>query len=81
MEKVELDYSTKNIPIHNRKEYELSLIQKTRVFLRNLRWKAHFYLKPRSKSQRKENYGFKSDKNAPPVPEMKIYEEGHIKLV
>ena len=81
MDKVELNYSTKNIPIHNRKEYQLSLIQKTRVFLRNLRWKAHFFLKPNSKAKSQEKYGFKSEKNAPAVPEMKKFEEDLIKLV
>ena len=81
MDKVELNYSTKNIPIHNRKEYQLSVLQKTRVFLRNLRWKAFFFLKPKSKIQNKDNYGFKSEKNAPIVPEMKKFEEDLINLV
>ena len=81
MEKVNLEYSTKNIPIHNKNEYRLSLIQKTRKFLQNLRWKAHFYLKPSSKSINQNNFGFKSEKNAPPVLAMKAFEEDMIKLV
>ena len=74
MEKVNLGYSTKNIPIHSSKEYRLSLVQKTRIFLRNLRWKAFFYMNPRSKASINENFGFKSEKNAPVVKEMKAFE-------
>ena len=81
MDKVELDYSTKNIPIHSRREYRTSLIQKSRIFLRNLRWKAHFYLNPRSKVNNSENYGFKSDKNAPQVLPMKDFESDFIKMI
>ena len=81
MDRVKLDYSTKNIPIHNRSEYRMSLIQKTRIFIRNLRWKTHFYLKPPKKSNQQNYYGFKSEKNAPPVPEIKKFEEDLIKLV
>ena len=81
MDKVELKYSTKNIPVQSRKEYKMSLIQKTKIFLRNLRWKAHFFLKPQNRALSKENYGFKSDKNAPPVNLMKNFEDDLISMV
>ena len=82
MEKVELNYSTKNIPISNRTQYKMLLVQKMNVFLRNLRWKAHFYLNPPKTKVSKEYYGFKSDKNAPPpVKLFKNFEKDLIAVV
>ena len=40
-----------------------------------------FFLRPPKKESQQENYGFKSDKNAPPVPELKKFEEDFIKIV
>ena len=81
MEQVNMEYSTKNIPLHSRKEFSLNLINKTRTFLRNLKWKAHFFLNPPKKANDINYYGFKSTKNAPPVNQIQAFEEDMIKMV
>ena len=81
MEKVNLSYSTKNIPIPSRKQYKISLINKTKVFLRNLRWRAHFFLHSPKKENNKNNFGFKSDKSAPQVPQLKEFEDELISVI
>ena len=49
-------------------------------FTRNLRWRSHFFLKPPSNNNSKENYGFKSIAPAPQVKELKFFEDGLINL-
>ena len=74
-EQVNWDYSTKNIPYPSRKEYRQNLIEKTCKFLKNMRWKALFFLGLiTTKQNTHETYGFKSDKNPDPVNEMKEFE-------
>ena len=63
------DYSTKNIPIPTRKEYLIQLLYSVEKFIRNLKWRAHFFLSP-SKSQSKDRYGFRSIKAAPVVKDL-----------
>ena len=67
MEKFNISYSTKNIPLPSRNDYLQRLIEKTEQFLRRMRWKAHFYLNHDTTSSSKETYGFKSTKNPPPI--------------
>ena len=75
------DYSTKNIPIHNNKIYFKSIISKTEKFIRNVRWRAFFYLNPDLKCKDKETFGFRSTKSAPIVPELKEFEDGLLKMI
>ena len=63
------DYSTKNIPIPTRKEYLIQLLHSVEKFIRNLKWRAHFFLNP-SKRERKECFGFRSIKAAPIVKDL-----------
>ena len=72
--KFDLPYSKKNIPLNSKKEYLLQLVHSVEKFVRNLRWRAFFYLNPTDK-QEKETYGFKSIKAAKPVKELKAMEE------
>ena len=44
MEEVNLGYSMKNIPITNEKSYKLQLIKKVEDFIKNIRWKAIFFM-------------------------------------
>ena len=81
MDGVNLGHSSKNIPIHNRKEIRINLVHKSRKFLENLRWKAFFYLNPSKKPKNRNFYGFKTPKSAPIVPELKEFQEGLISLV
>ena len=62
-------YSMKNIPLPSRKEYLKQLTFSTEKFISNLRWRAHFFLKPTERPS-KETYGFKSIKKAPQIKEL-----------
>ena len=81
MEKFNINYSTKNIPLPSRSDYLQRLIDKTEQFLRRARWKAHFFLNPDTTSSSKETYGFKSSKNPPPVEELKDFEDDMLKMI
>jgi len=81
MEKLNLGYSTKNIPIPSEKDYLRCLIEKTEHFLRRMRWKAHFFLHPDQSTSTKENFGFKSTKNPPPINELKDFEDGMMNII
>ena len=74
MEKVELGYSGKNIPVPSNNVYLQILISKVERFAHNLRWKALFFLKPTAKPKSKQTFGFKSTAPAPGVPELKQFE-------
>ena len=67
------DYSTKNIPIPTKKEYLIQLLYSVEKFIRNLKWRAHFFLNP-SNRQSKETYGFKSIKAAPIVKDIRNFD-------
>ena len=64
----------KNIPIPSRDEYLYQLIHSVEKFVRNLRWRAHFFLKP-TQEQNKETYGFPSLKHPTALPELKLLEQ------
>jgi len=81
MEKLNISYSTKNIPLPSRSDYLQRLIEKTELFLRRIRWKAHFFLNPDTTSSSKETYGFKSTKNPPPIEELKDFENDMLKMI
>jgi len=66
MEQFTFGYSTKNIPISSQPSYLRRFVEKTEQFLRNLRWRAFFFLHPDAGSEVRETYGFKS-RNTPPV--------------
>ena len=67
MEKFNMNYSDKNIPIPSRQDYKIHLISKTEKFIKQIRWKALEFL-GKLESTEKETYGFKS-RNCPPFVE------------
>ena len=81
MEKFNISYSTKNIPLPSRNDYLQRLIEKTEQFLLRMRWKAYFFLNPDTTSPSKETYGFKSTKNPPPIEELKDFEDDMRKMI
>ena len=81
MEKFNISYSTKNIPLPSRSDYLQRLLEKTEQFLRRIRWKAYFSLNPDTTSSSKETYGFKSTKNPPPIEELKDFENDMLKMI
>lgn len=80
MDKVNFNYSMKNIFIPTRKEYSLQLTNSTRVLVHNLRWRGEFSLRKKP-AVGKSTYGFKSLKHPKPVPEMKHFEEKLYEMV
>ena len=81
MEKVNLGYSTKNIPVPNNDAYLQMLIGKMGKFAHNLRWMVFFFLRPEARPTLKETYEFKSIAPAPGDPLLKSFEDGFSTLV
>ena len=46
-----------------------------------MRWKAYFFLHPDQSTSTKENFGFKSTKNPPPIDELKDFEDGMMNII
>ena len=80
MEKVNLGYSTKNIPLPAKKEYLKRFIEKTEQFIRRLRWKAYYFLNG-TESTANESYGFKSRNSPPQISELQPFEEDMAQLI
>ena len=81
MEKFNISYSTKNIPLPSHNDYLQRLIERTEKFLHRMRWKAHSFLNPDTTSFTKETYGFKSTKNPPSIEELKDFEDDMLKMI
>ena len=74
MDRKNLGYSSKNIPLPSRNSYVKRLIEKTETFLRNMRWKALFFEQPDAKGKIIDTYGFKSIKTPPQMERLKAFE-------
>ena len=77
MQQIKLNYSLKNIGLPTHNTYLRNLIDKTESFVQRIRWKAHFFLHNNENTQtdRTNAYGLKSKRCAPPVKELKHFEE------
>ena len=76
MEKRDIDFSLKNIPIPKEDDYRDMLIHKTESFIKRLRWKVFWHKnKEAPKDKRKESYSFKSYKTPPKDPDLEKFEE------
>ena len=75
IKKVEFNYSLKDIPLANQKEYLTKLYDATSKFVNRLRWKLFFYnnedISPR---ESKEEDVFKSNRSAPACDDLKAFE-------
>ena len=78
--KHDFGYSLKNIPIPSKKEYLKELTHSVEKFVRNLRWRAHFFLNPNDKPS-KECYGFTSIRAPPQIMELKQFEDRLFTLI
>ena len=78
--KHDFGYSLKNIPIPSKKEYLKELTHSVEKFVRNLRWRAHFFLNPNDRPS-KETYGFKSIRAPPQIKELKQFEDRLFTLI
>ena len=80
-EKINYDYSMKNIPIPTNEEHQIELIHSVEKVIGNLRKHGENSLRPKKQSKQKETYEFKSTRKPPNVPELKQLEEKLYNLV
>ena len=80
MEKFDMDYSDKNIPIPSRQDYKIQLLPKTEKFIIRIRWKALEFL-GNLESTEKETYGFKSRNCSPIVEEVANFEHDVMMMI
>ena len=73
MEKLQLHYSPKNIPIPSERSYKLQLMDKIDQVFKRMRWKAFFYMNRGKDAQ--ETYGLKSLNCAPKIKEIGPFEK------
>ena len=68
MEQKNFGVSTNNIPISDKKEYNIQLIKSVNRFVSRVRWKIFFLFNPQAKGKEKVTFGLKSQKKAPTSP-------------
>ena len=90
MERFNIDYSGKNIPLPSANDYRKRLIEATEKVIKTMRWKAFFYLKNENDSsessdnedtQTNNNFGLKSKRSPPFIKEMADFERDMLSIV
>ena len=81
MEKINFNYSLKNIPVPSKSSYKLKLIDKIESVIKRMRWKAHFFINGDSTETKKETYGFKSKQYPSQIKELDMFEKDLFELV
>ena len=81
MHRVQFKYSMKNIAIPGKNQYLRSLINKTKNVIHRMRWNAHFFMNGDNGLSRNDYFGLPSNKCAPPINEMKDFEEDLMHLI
>ena len=80
MEKVNLNYSKKNIPIPTNDSYLKCMLHQFENLVKRMRWKVFFFENPNSEKQ-KETFGFKSTSTAPPNEKLHQFEQSMYELI
>ena len=80
MERFNINYSKKNIPIPTEKEYKIQPIAKVESFTKCMRWNFLGFL-GKLGSNEKETFGFKSHNCPPSVNELAEFESDLLKMV
>ena len=84
MEKINLGYSTKNIPIPNERTYLMQLVEKIEAVIKRMRWKAIFFSEEESSETqptRPQRYGLNSEKCPTQMKELVPFEDDLIQMV
>ena len=84
MEKINFNYSLKNIPIASRSTYMKAMIDKCESLIYRMRWKAYFFekkKKPEDEEVHINNYNFKSENTPPRSTLLDNFEESIFDLV
>ena len=74
-----IPYSGKVVPVPGFQEYKRILLRQTLRLLTAVRWKL-FHFKNPANAARKETFGFRTPKPAPPDPDLKKFEELMLEL-
>ena len=80
MERFEINYSKKNIPLPTERDYKIQLVSKVESFTKRMRWKALEFL-GKLDSVQKETFGFKSNKCPPAVDDLAAFESDLIMMI
>ena len=80
MERLNINYSKKNIPIPIEKEYKIQLIAKVESFTKRMKWKSLEFLEKLGSSE-KEIFGFKLHECPPSVDELAGFESDLLTMV
>ena len=71
MEKLNYNYSFKNIPIPTKTSYQLALTEKIESVTNRMWWKEHFFLNDENEENNtKKSFGFKSKQHPPTCTEL-----------
>ena len=83
MEKTNLHYSTKNIPVASERNYKIQLLEKIEAVIKRMRWKATFFDSESDNEDEivRETYGLKTKATPPPVKEMNAFEKDLIDMI
>ncbi|KAK3722564.1 hypothetical protein QZH41_007014 [Actinostola sp. cb2023] len=81
MDRISFEYSTKNIPTAPRSAYLKRFIEKSELFMKRMRWKALFFLNPKSSTPNQETYGFNTAQSPPVIEELREFEDCMISLI
>ena len=82
MEKSEIRYSLKNIPIPSKESYQLNFIDKIKSLVKRMIWRAFYYLNQQKfDNEIKETFGFKSKKCPPPCSDLVPFEKDLLDMV
>ena len=80
MEKVNLQYSMKNIPIPSKHEYKKMLVAKTEHLIKRMRWKVLAF-DGKLKSSNKNTYGFRTSLHPEPSPDLVQFESDLMDMI
>ena len=82
MEKLNYNYSFKNIPTPTKMSHQLALIEKIESIIKTMRWKTHFLLNGDNKENNtRTSFGFKSRYHPPPCTELEHFENDLINII
>ena len=80
MEKFDVTYSKKNIPLANHNEYRIQLISKVESLIKRMRWKTLQFL-GKLESTNKDTFGFRTRNCPPSVEELNDFESDMMALI
>ena len=74
-------YSMKNIPIPSEKLYKTTLLEKVKLLVKRIRWKAHLFENNNTQQSNPLHHIFKSRKTPPQHNDLGTFEDDLVKLI